>query len=473
MHLEQQLARPERVAAVLPGQLQQPEAVQRRLVWAHQVAHDVAFHFGAGQVGRAGSHEDARPAQLAHDLQDPGMVLDRVDPPEGDLGGIGDQVAVGGPQVLLLRRAEERPQRLDVAVDLAELELQVLLVVLAEVLDDLGADAGQHLGLAGHPDEDVVEGPRQDLAQQAQVHVRGLAVEDPLGGHEDVVEDHPAVHLVEAGGQAAIRDGRGHQRGTAEDPQAGCVHRQGEVDDLVVGQAGAVGRQRHVLIGERRQRGHRLHAVHHDAVAALLGEAQVLEALPRDPHVLGGVGEAVGQRHVVLAAELQVGGDVVGVAGLDLGERGPHVVEAHDDRRHVLRQATQRPAGAARQELDHAAAAVQVLQRLREDVAEADGVTARRRLHGQQVPEFGIVLQVVDAGERLRASGQGGVRRDIVHQLAVQPDLPAVADAFEVVLSGADPHGSLSLGRSAVCSGPPRVDSDLRRNDGGEEAKHS
>src|SRR5262249_6242644 len=64
VHLEEELARGEGVARVLPGQLEQAKALQRRLIAGDKKAVQVRADVGVVQIGLARSHEETRAAEL-------------------------------------------------------------------------------------------------------------------------------------------------------------------------------------------------------------------------------------------------------------------------------------------------------------------------------------------------------------------------------------------------------------------------
>ena len=57
----------------------------------------------------------------------------------------------------------------------------------------------------------------------------------------------------------------------------------------------------------------------------------------------------------------------------------------------------------------------------------------------------GVVLHLVQLGDGLRCRGEAGIARDVGDAVAVDPDLPVIAQGFEIGGAGADGHGRLPV----------------------------
>src|SRR5688572_23712731 len=78
---------------------------------------------------------------------------------------------------------------------------------------------------------------------------------------------------------------------------------------------------------------------------------------------------------------------------------------------------------------------------LLEDRADVVGRERQRVLPGR------VVQRIVEAGDHPHRIPERGMRRDVLHSLSVNPDLPSVANALEVL--GARERASASCGHDA------------------------
>ena len=106
--------------------------------------------------------------------------------------------------------------------------------------------------------------------------------EDLLPGHNDVVEHHGRVDLVEPRGERVVEDARRRRRVRAArvEPEALGVHRHDERDGVVLvtrDERGDVGEEEPV--GHRRRRGDRLSPAHDDPAVGLPHDAGMEERL--------------------------------------------------------------------------------------------------------------------------------------------------------------------------------------------------
>ena len=90
---------------------------------------------------------------------------------------------------------------------------------------------------------------------------------------------------------------------------------------------------------------------------------------------------------------------------------------------------------------DGVALADQVLARMR-DAKELVGEGARAGVGraGQHVFLLGVMQRVIEPGDGARGIAEGRMRGDVLDPLAVDIDLAAVAQAFEVFLAGERPR---------------------------------
>ena len=137
-----------------------------------------------------------------------------------------------------------------------------------------------------------------------------------------------------------------------------------------------------------------------------LGGEVLLLALHRARAVDLRVQQRVRHAQIVLAGEDVIGADVVGealVAAAELrrrgGEPGQHDVEE-------IGAAAEHAAGRIHPDLDHAAAADQIVDRARLDKRQPDPLAARRRGEGHALDQVGVVLHVVQLGDAARRGGK-------------------------------------------------------------------
>ncbi len=152
----------------------------------------------------------------------------------------------------------------------------------------------------------------------------------------------------------------------------------------------------------------------------------------------------MGHAQIVLARIDVIPADVVGearVAAAEFrrggGEPGQHDVEE-------IGAAAEHAAGRIHPNLDHAAAADQIVDGPRLDERQADLVAARRRGEGHAFDQRRVVLHVEQFSKALRRTGQALVARHVGDPVTVHEDPPVVFQAGEELFAGADRHG-LSL----------------------------
>ena len=144
----------------------------------------------------------------------------------------------------------------------------------------------------------------------------------------------------------------------------------------------------------------------------------------------------VHEQHVVLRARVPVRG----VAGELLVERGVGAERVHQ-RGLVVRRAAHPAVGQPRPVRDGVALADQVLARMR-DAEELVGEGARAGVGraGQHVLLLGIVQRVIEPRDGARGVAERRMRGDVLDPLAVDIDLAAVAQAFQIFRAGERPR---------------------------------
>ena len=290
-------------------------------------------------------------------------------------------------------------------------------------------------------------------------------------GDEDIVEHEDRVVLVEARRQRIVERRSHHARrhlvgGAAEQFHARRIHRRDEHHREI----GVV--QRHggilaeeIIVRQRRRRRHHLGAGYIDpGVGVLLdGDEDVLDLI----HGLGAIDRriddgVVHEQHVLLRAP---------VPGLRVaGELAVEIVigaERIHQRRLVIGRAPHPAVGHARPVRDGVALRDQFLARARgaeEFVREAAGAGIGRP---RQNPLGLLVVQrIVEPRDRARGVAESRMRGDVLDPLAIDVDLAAVAQAFEVFRARERPP----FGADRVFAFDPVHEAPSRRNDSGPEA---
>ncbi len=192
-------------------------------------------------------------------------------------------------------------------------------------------------------------------------------------------------------------------------------------------------------MGDGRRRRHHLGAGHHDAGVGFLLDA--------DEHVLHLVGRlhavdrriddgVVHEQHVVLRARVPV----PCVVGETLVEGGIGAERVHQ-RSLVVRRAPHPAVGQPRPVGDGVALADQVLARMRH-AEKLVGERARTGVGraGQHGLLLLVVQRVVEPGDASRCIAESRMGGDVLDPFAVDIDLPAVAQAFQVFLAGERPR---------------------------------
>jgi hypothetical protein len=117
--------------------------------------------------------------------------------------------------------------------------------------------------------------------------------------------------------------------------------------------------------------------------------------------------------------------------------------------------------------LHHLAPAAEVIMRSRLDVRVADALAAPAQREGEPLPEIRLMLERVQSGDRRGGAAQAGVRRHVLHSLALEPDLAPVAQRLEKSRSRAKSHGRILRQRrhhpQALRRGPDAVPAGPRR----------
>ena len=272
----------------------------------------------------------------------------------------------------------------------------------------------------------------------------GVAVEEHVLPRDlDVVEHDHRVDLVEVRGHRIVDRIALRERRPAYVPDAGRAHLDHE-PDRVVGELGVAPvadcRFDERLVGVRRCR-LELGPAHDDPAVGLAGDVQqhigiLVLGAARAIALRVGVG-----RHMERVAQLgvpDVGADVLGEGGIDVVQdvlpvvERPHladrlVTHAGDDAAEIVEHAVDRRPLVAPVLLGQGP--------LGADRAALSGLIIDVRHHGARGL---LVRQVVDAGASVDDWLEGGMRRHVLHLLAVDPNCTSVAERLAVLLTGPD-----------------------------------
>ena len=302
---------------------------------------------------------------------------------------------------------------------------------------------GDEVELDREPRAAVHHEARQEAgAREEVVGLLDVAVDEHvLPGHQHLVENEHRVVLVEARRQRIVErrahDRRRHLvRRAADELHARRVGRHHEHhgeflvlhrDQPVVGDEG--------VVGQHRAGGDHLGAGDDDAgVGLLLHVAADVAHLVRRPVAVDGRMDdgVVDERHALLA-ELVPALGVLLVRRVEVGVGA----EGREERRLVIGRAAHPAIGELGPFGDGVPAGDELLHVLRR-LEERVGVTLVAGVGRQQelVLALGVVQRVVEARDHPGGVAEGRVRGDVLDALAVDVDLAAVLQRFQVFLAG-------------------------------------
>jgi hypothetical protein len=339
---------------------------------------------------------------------------------------------------------EMRADALPVADQLGQLLLHGLEFFQARLPRIPHRRADHHVGREEHA-QHIGEGA---VAVQRGAHLLGrdgVAVEEHvLPGDEHVVQHHQRLDLVEARGEGGVlrpaARGEGHAADVLHARRAHLHDAADGVDALLLVGPGADGGLEIGLVGIGRGR-LELGAADDDAGIRLLHDADhhVRVALLRRARAVAlgvGVGGDVEEIEILHALDVVV--DIGGKARVDLGEDVASVLQRPHLADRLVAEAGGDAADILHQQVDAGPFAVPVL--LRGGWLLEDGVALATLHIGEGVLVGRLVGEVVHAGLHVHDGLEGGVGGDVLHALALDPDLAAVADALAVLVAGAN-HG--------------------------------
>ena len=358
----------------------------------------------------APAQDHALAADVLEDVQDARQVVERVRAAGGHHVDVGDhEVALGELREVLgceLHALEDLAVLDDVRHALAH---DRDLAQLERVHDQL-RQADVHLGLGDDADERVpVLEARPHVVEVHAVQGAGALGNDPLVGHEEVVEGDDRLDLLAARGQRMLVGvgSRAVRHLAAEHLQTRRVDGQVDPEALLVERR--MERPEDQLVGLRHGGADALDAADPDARRVLLNDAGggPLGRLGLGRGARGARAEALrvddrlAEVDVVLLGVLDVPVDVLGelrALALEGRQLAEHAERQRGD--HVDATAVRTP-GAARDMLDALAAEAQVVARARNEVrgGDAGAVVADVR---EDVLRLRVELLVVDGGDLAR-----------------------------------------------------------------------
>src|ERR1051326_7902078 len=254
--------------------------------------------------------------------------------------------------------------------------------------------------------------------------------ENALPRHQHIVEEHDAVHLLEARAERVIEMRAALIEAVAaeelEPRGAAWNGKRQRVRAVPLGIHADAGRIDCDLVRERPERRENAGAAHDDPGIGLAHHAQrgiLLEIVNAGSGAAAlQVDQRVGEHEVVLADQLVIPAHVVAeggpAAGEIIGGRGPGGIGDI----HEIRRPAHHAAGGTRPVQHHVAAPDEVVVRARDDEREADGIAAGGRRVGHLGAQRRIVLHVVERRDRARPVGEAGMLGDVVHPLATHID---------------------------------------------------
>ena len=249
--------------------------------------------------------------------------------------------------------------------------------------------------------------------------------------HFDIVEEHDAIHFLEARAERVVETRAAEVEAVAaEEAQAGGAAGDGEGDGEravvfgVLAEAWGVDRD---IVGQGPQGGQHARAAHDQAGAGFAHHAQrgaflKVEVAGDVPAALE-VDQRVGQDDVVLADVFVVAADVVAEfrsAAREVVGRGGPGGEGHV---HEVGRTAHHAACGARPVQHHDAARFEFFAGAGDDEGQSDAVAGGGRRVSHFVAEFRVALHVVQRGDGAGAVGETWMGGHVLHALTAQPDL--------------------------------------------------
>ena len=258
----------------------------------------------------------------------------------------------------------------------------------------------------------------------------GRAVDEhAVPGHQHVVEDRDAVHLLEAAAERMIeaRPRQRRHRLAADEREPRRVARDPEDEPVgVVAGRHAAERDHRDFLRDRRHGAEHLRAAHDDAVGRLPHAAQVQERLfllgrrlrPVDLRV----DQHVGEEEVVLADVLVVARGILAEARAAAREAVRHQMPARDELVHEVGPAAHEAEVVIRAQLEVLALLHEVFARVGHQERRRHGLAARRRRVGHHVAVRRIHLHVVLLGDGADRLLEERLRGDVGDATAAEED---------------------------------------------------
>ena len=245
-----------------------------------------------------------------------------------------------------------------------------------------------------------------------QFHIPKL--EDPVPGNQHVLKHGKGVHFVVAAGQGVVIQRLAKVVGLpAYKFQPGRVYGDREthaVFSFILG----IDVQRPVnrtenFIGKRRQRRQLLGAPYNDSIIGGVHHAHrgvlIGQLADRQRPVNLGMPEGMGQAKVALSHVFVVLDQVVPVAVVVAAVQPRHLAHRCKLNIYVIWRPSQHPEGISGHDFQRPSPSQQVLLGLGDDVGQCRRFAAGRGLEAHVVLVFGLVLQVVNAGQGCRHAG--------------------------------------------------------------------
>ena len=310
----------------------------------------------------------------------------------------------------------------------------------------LSKQPGDEVELDREPRAAVHDEARQEAgAREKIVGLLHVAVdEDVLPGHQHLVEDEHRVVLVEPARQriveGAAHRGRRHLVGCAADElHARRIGRDHEDD----GEFLVLNRNQPVMgdegvVGQHRAGRHHLGAGDDDAGVGLLLDmaADVADLVRRPVAVDRRMDDGVIDEGHALLAELVPALRIVLIGIVEIGIGA----ERRQERRLVVGRAADPAVGEARPFGDRVAAGEHLLERFRRlEVGVRHAAVAGLGRQQDLVLALGIVQRVVEPRDHARGVAEGRMLGHVLHALAVDVDLAAVAKRGEILRAGLRP----------------------------------
>ena len=455
-----QVAAAKGAASDVPSQMKEFGTLQARGGVGSQVMLQVGAQFGS-EVGLARQSHQAAGTQQLQDFDHSGVKAAGI-----DIFRHGQRETGRGESSPFIRSgvnlggSQQGFDDFQVHNHFAQAILHMGLLAGAEGFHHQGSRSQEKLGFRQDAGNDLVEAVDNPTGAVGQI-VAALHIaqqKDALPRHQYIVENHHGVHFLKARAQGMVKGGAAVVKAfPADKAQARRSARNGKRQGVFIGVGHGLmgtGGINGDFVGEGAEGSQHPGAAHHYAVIPLFNHPQ--------SHILGQVvgvarlgdagtlriDQSMGQAQILFPDQFIVALDVVAEFRADGGEVGGGPGHSDKGGVHIIGGAPHHPAVELGPLIEHCPPPFQVGQVAGGQERHSYRVAGSGRGVGHQVPQIGLMLQIVEGGYGTGAVSQAGMGSDIGNPGAVNPDFRGpVFKALQVLGAGAGRHrADLAIG---------------------------